>query len=66
MRLAEAAHNEIFDGQRRPIARNAVIDSWRDINVLMVVTGHQHASRAREVYPVNSLNSLSFSSGDVS
>lgn len=38
--------------QRRPIGRDAVIDSWHDISVLMVVIGHQLAGRPREVYPV--------------
>ncbi|GGJ41363.1 hypothetical protein CDQ92_08215 [Sphingopyxis bauzanensis] len=52
--------------QRQPIGRNAIIDGWRGISVLMVVIGHLFAYRAPEVYPIGALNSLGLSIGDKS
>lgn len=46
--------------------RDAVIDGWRGISVLMVIAGHLFAYRAADMYPVDALNSVGLSLGNKS
>ncbi len=47
----------------KPTGRDAVIDGWRGVSVLMVIAGHFVAYRAKELYPLDALNSFGFSVG---
>lgn len=53
-------------GRDQFTGRDAVIDGWRGISVLMVIIGHLFAYRAKDMYPVEALNSLGLSLGNKS
>lgn len=50
-------------GRDQSTGRNAVIDGWRGISVLMVIVGHLLAYRAKGMYPIDALNGLGLSLG---
>jgi len=50
-------------GRDQSTRRDAVIDGWRGISVLMVIVGHLFAYRAKGLYPIDALNALGLSLG---